>query len=143
MQLHARATIKNVKGELQAGLVKNVRALIAGENIAELLALAKDVLSENSDSSKNVGVVLVAAAFEDLVRRMGAEFAGVMGRPELQQVIGTLKQSDILKGGEPTTALGYLKFRNDSLHADWNKVERSQVYSCISFIEQLLLKHFS
>jgi hypothetical protein len=123
--------------------VKNVRALIAGENIAELLALAKDVLSETSDAAKNVGAVLVAAGFEDLVRRMGAEFGGVSGRPDLQEVISALKQKDVLKGGEPTTALGYLKFRNDSLHADWNKVERSQIYSCLSFIEQLLLKHFS
>ena len=46
-------------------------------------------------------------------------------------------------GGKPTVALSYLKFRNDSLHADWNKVERSQVQSCLSFAEQLLLKHFS
>jgi hypothetical protein len=143
LQMHARATIRNVKAELQAGLVKNVRALIAGENIAELLALAKDVLSENSEAAKNVGAVLVAAAFEDLIRRMGAVFAGVISRPDLQEVIGTLKQKDVLKGGEPTTALGYLKFRNDSLHADWNKVERSQIHSCLSFIEQLLLKHFS
>lgn len=140
---HARATIRNVKSELQAGLVKNVRALVVGENIAEFLALAKEVLAGNSDAAKNVGAVLVAASFEDLIRRMGAEFAGVADRPDLQQVIGLLKQKDVLKGGEPTTALGYLKFRNDSLHADWSKVELSQIYSCVSFIEQLLLKHFS
>lgn len=142
LQLHACATIKNVKAELQAGLAKNIRALIAGESIAELLALAKDVLHENSEAAKNVGAVLVAAAFEDLIRRMGAEFAGVVARPDLQEVITTLKQKDVLNGGEPTTALGYLKFRNDSLHADWNKVERSQIHSCLAFMEQLLLKHF-
>lgn len=143
LQMHAIATIKNVKAELQAGLIKNVRALIAGEIIAELLALAKDVLSDNSEAAKNVGAVLVAAAFEDIMRRMGTEFAGIIDRPDLQEVIITLKQKDVLKGGEPTTALGYLKFRNDSLHADWNKVERSQVHSCLSFTEQILLKHFS
>jgi len=92
LQLHARATIKNILAELQAGLVKNVRAIIAGEVIAELLALAKDVLADNSEAAKNVGAVLVAAAFEDLMRRMGAEFAGVSNRPDLQDVIATLKQ---------------------------------------------------
>lgn len=56
----------NIKAELRGGLIKNVRALIAGENIAELLALAKDVLSQDSEPAKNVGAVLVAAAFEDL-----------------------------------------------------------------------------
>jgi hypothetical protein len=143
LHLHARATIRNVKAELETGLIKSVRALITGENISEFLALAKDVLSENSEASKNVGAVLVAAAFEDVIRRMGAEFAGVTGRPKLEEVIGTLKQKDVLRGGEPTTALGYLRFRNDSLHADWSKVERSQIHSCLSFAEQILVKHFS
>jgi hypothetical protein len=140
---HASATIINAKAELEAGLTGNVRALICGENLAELIALARDVLSENFDSAKNVGAVLVAAAFEDLIRRMGAEFAGVADRPKLEKVIGILKKNEVLKGGEPTTALSYLKFRNDSLHADWGKVERSQIHSCLAFVEQLLIKHFS
>ena len=143
LQLQACATIRNVKAELEAGLVKNVRALITGENVAEFVALAREVLSQDSEATKNVAAVLVAAAFEDIMRRMGAEFAGVTGRQELQQVIATLKHKEVLKGGEPTTALGYLKFRNDSLHADWNNVERSQVHSCLAFVEQLLLKHLS
>jgi hypothetical protein len=143
LQLHARATIKNILAELRAGLVKNVRAIIAGEVMAELLALAKDVLADNTEAAKNVGAVLVAAAFEDVMRRMGTELAGVSSRPELQSIVTTLKQNGVLKGGEPTTALSYLKFRNDSLHADWNNVERSQVQSCLSFVEQLLLRHFS
>jgi hypothetical protein len=74
---------------------------------------------------------------------MGAEFAGVVDRPKLEQVINLLKQQDVLKGGEPAIAQGYLKFRNDSLHADWKNVERSQVQSCLAFTEALLLKHFS
>jgi hypothetical protein len=143
LQMHACATIRNVQAELKAGLIQNIRALIAGENIAELLAIAKDALGSNSEAGKNVAAVLVAAAFEELMRRMGTEFARVTGRPSLQDVITTLKQNDVLKGGEPTTALSYLKFRNDSLHADWSNVERSQIHSCLSFIEQLLLKHLS
>ena len=140
LQMHACATIRNVRAELKAGLIQNIRALIAGENIAELLAMAKDVLGGNSEASKNVGAVLVAAAFEDMIRRMGTEFAGIIDRPSLQDVITTLKQKDVLKGGEPTTALSYLKFRNDSLHADWSNVERSQIHSCLSFYRTALTK---
>ncbi len=143
LQMHARATIKAVKAQVEAGLAKNTRAIIAGENIAEFLALAKDVMHDGSDAAKNVGAVLVAAAFEDLVRRMGSEFASVTDRRDLQDVIGAVKAAGVLNGGEPTTALGYLRFRNDSLHADWSKVERSQIESCVAFMEQLLIKHFS
>jgi hypothetical protein len=143
LSMHAKATIRNIQAEIRAGLIKSVRALLTGEIVAELLTLAKEVLTDNSEAAKNVGCVLVAAAFEDVIRRMGAEFAGVVDRPKLEQVINLLKQQDVLKGGEPAIAQGYLKFRNDSLHADWKNVERSQVQSCLAFTEALLLKHFS
>jgi hypothetical protein len=143
LSMHAKATIRNIQAEIRAGLIKSVRALLTGEIVAELLTLAKEVLTDNSEAAKNVGCVLVAAAFEDVIRRMGAEFAGVVDRPKLEQVINLLKQQDVLKGGEPAIAQGYLKFRNDSLHADWKNVERSQAQSCLAFTEALLLKHFS
>src|ERR1019366_2668904 len=141
LNMHANATIRNIQSEIKAGLIKSVRALLTGEIVAEFLALAKELLTENSEAATNVGSVLVAAAFEDLIRRMGAEFARVVDRPKLEQVIGILKQQEVLKGGEVTTALAYLKFRNDSLHADWRNVTLSQVQSCLAFTETLLLKH--
>jgi hypothetical protein len=138
-----KGILRNIKGEIQAGLIKGVRALLTGEIVSELLVLAREVLSDQSEEATKVSSVLVAAAFEDIIRRMGAEFAGVTARPKLEEVITSLKQKDALKGGEVTTALGYLKFRNDSLHADWAKVERTQVASCLAFVEALLVKHFS
>jgi hypothetical protein len=143
LRMHAKFTITNIQAEIRAGLIKNVRALLTGEIIAELLLLAKDILRDNSAETTSVAAVLVAAAFEDLIRRMGTEFAGVAARPKLEEVVTVLKQQEVLKGGEVTTALGYLKFRNDSLHADWKNVERSQVQSCLAFTEALLNKHFS
>jgi hypothetical protein len=67
----------------------------------------------------------------------------VVGRPKLEDVIIALKDTGVLKGGEVGTAQSYLKFRNDSLHADWAKVQKSQIQSCTAFIEALLQKHFS
>ncbi|MGD0923331.1 MAG: hypothetical protein ABSA70_16445 [Terriglobia bacterium] len=143
LKRHAKATIQNIRAEIEGGLIKSVRVLLTGEIVAELLALAREIMADGSEAAKNVSAVLVAAAFEDLIRRMGLEFAGVTARPKLEEVISTLKQNNVLKGGEVTTALGYLKFRNDSLHADWKSVERSQVQSCLAFVEALLVKHFS
>jgi hypothetical protein len=74
---------------------------------------------------------------------MGSEIAGVVARPKLEAVIIALKDAGIFKGGEVGIARSYLKFRNDSLHADWANVQESQVQSCIVFIEVLLVKHFS
>jgi hypothetical protein len=141
--LIAEGAMRSTVVELQSGLIVNIRAAVAGEVLGELARLAKEILVDKTDGAKNVGAVLVASAFEDLIRRMGEEFAGVAGRPKLESVITELKNAGILKGGEIATALSYLKFRNDSLHADWSSVDLSQVQSCLAFVEALLLKHFS
>lgn len=140
---HAHGAIRNAKAELQAGLILSVRVLVAGEVLAELIRLGKEILDADTEEAKNVAAVLVAAGYEDLLRRMGEEFASVVDRPKLEDVVGTLKAAGILKGGEVAVATGFLKFRNDSLHADWAKVTRPQVESCTSFVEGLILKHFS
>lgn len=140
---HAVGTIRNAKIELEAGLIVGVRTAVAGEVLSELLRLAKEILDGQDDASKNVGAVLVAAAYEDLIRRMGEEFAEVADKPDLQDVIIALKNKNVLRGGEVGIAQSYLKFRNDSLHAAWNNVSRSQVESCLAFVESLLVRHFS
>jgi hypothetical protein len=141
--LHAQGAIKNAKAELEDGLIIRWRVLVAGEILSELVRLGKEALEEQTQEAKNVAAVLVAAAFEGLIRRMGDEFAFVTGRPKLEEVITALKGAEVLKGGEVATALSYLKFRNDSLHADWGNVDRPQVQSCVAFVEALLVKHFS
>ena len=143
LELHARGTIKAVKAAVESGLIKSVRTVLSGEIIGDLLAIARERLEDDSESAKNVSAVLVAAAFEDTLRRMGSDLAGIQGRPKLESVVGELKDKQVLKGGEVGTALSYLKFRNDSMHADWQNVQKSQVASCLGFVEVLLAKHFS
>lgn len=140
---HAHGAINNAVAEVEGGLVTSLRVLVAGEILSELVRLGKEILQEQTDAATNVAAVLIAAAFEGLLRRMGEEFAGVAGRPGLQDVTTALKDAGILKGGEIGTAQSFLKFRNDSLHADWANVSRAQVESCAAFIEAMLVKHFS
>lgn len=140
---HAYGAIQNAKAELEAGLIMKLRVAVAGEILAELIRLAKEIMADRTEEATNVSAVLIAAAYEDLIRRMGEEFAGVTGRPRLEEVIIALKTADVLKGSQIGIAQSYLKFRNDSLHADWENVDRSQVESCLAFIESLLVKHFS
>lgn len=139
----SQGVITNAKAELEAGLIGNLRVTVAGEVLAELVRLGKESLQNKSEEAKNVAAVLIAAAFEGVLRKLGEEFAGVSDRPKLEEVVTRLKASDELRGGQVHTASGYLKFRNDSLHADWSSVDRSQVEGCLLFVESLFEKHFS
>lgn len=141
--VEAAGTIRNTITELETGLIVRLRVTVAGEILMELVALAKEIMVDRTVEAKNTGAVLIAAAYEGFLGRMGEEFAGVMARPKLDKVITALKNAKVLVGGQVGLAQSSLKFRNDSLHADWKNVDRSQVESCLSFIESLLSKHFS
>lgn len=49
---------------MESGLVQNWRAQVAGELLAELVRLGKEVLSDRTEEAKNVSAVLIAASFE-------------------------------------------------------------------------------
>jgi CheY-specific phosphatase CheX len=74
----AYSTIVTVIGEIENGLIVNFRAQVAGEVMSELVCVGKELLADDTDASKNVSAVLIAAAFEDLMRRMGSELAGAV-----------------------------------------------------------------
>ncbi len=141
--LHAHGTLSSVVRELENGLIGSLRVPIQGEVLGDFVGLAKDALAENTVEMRNVAAVLTAASFEDCIRRLGTEKAGVVGRPKLEAVLIALKDAQILKGGNLSLANSMLKFRNDSLHADWQQVTKAQIESCLSLTEALLIEHFS
>lgn len=134
--------LENVKEGLDGGLVGSLQKRIAGDVLTNFIQLAKAVLGEPGDDAKNVAAVLAAAAFEDTIRRMGTQFAGVMGRDDLSAVIDALKKAGVLQAPQLGIALSYLNFRNYALHANWDKIDRASANSALGFVEQLLLKHF-
>ena len=136
----ATGCIADMVAQLNAGLVESVRLVVAGEVLADFLAMAQEALNEKSIP---VAAVLTAAAFEDCLRRLAEEKAGVTARIKLELIISELKNQGVLSGGEPALAQGFLKFRNDSLHADWAQVNESQIAGCLGFLRPLILKHFS
>jgi hypothetical protein len=69
----------------------------------------------------NVAAVLVAAGFEDTIRRMGAAFCNIHNRDPLQNVVVALKNAGVLVGAQFGTVQAQLQFRNDALRADWTK----------------------
>jgi len=136
----AVGAIRNMVAEIKSGRVTGRRLGIAGEVLADLIAMAREALNENAIQ---VAAVLAAAAFEDLMRRLAQEKAGITSRIKLDQVLIELKDKGILQGGEPGVAQSFLKFRNDSLHADWQNVKEPQVSSCLALLDSLIVKPLS
>jgi hypothetical protein len=90
-----------------------------------------------------VAAVLAAAAFEDTIRKMGAQLCGIQTRDDLSKIVIALKTQGILVGAQFGTVQAQLQFRNDALHADWNKIDAVGVRTVLQLVQELLLKHFS
>jgi hypothetical protein len=138
----AIGALNNLKGEIEAGVVGSIRKAMTGEVLADFLQLSRAALHEKGDDAKNVASVLAAALFEDTIRRLAAANA-IPHNEKLQDVITALKDNGVLQGSQVGIANSYLNFRNNSLHAQWDKVGRESVASVLGFVEQLLVKHFS
>ena len=131
-----------MKAELEAGIVGSLQKTITGGVLTDFLQLARAALAEKGDNAKNVAAVLAASLFEDTIRRIAIS-NGIPHVEKLQDVINELKTKEILQGSQVGIALSYLNFRNNSLHAQWDKVEREAVASVLGFVEQLLIRYFT
>jgi hypothetical protein len=116
---------------------------VTSDVLSDFLQLARTALDENSEDAKNVAAVLAAAAYEDTIRRIAKEHAGVIGRDKLDKVITALKDAGLLVSPQLGIAMSYLSFRNHALHAEWDKIDRASVTSVLGFVQELLLKRFS
>jgi len=138
----AYGMLKALEAEINLGLIGSLERTLTGEVLTDFLQLARTAFSETGDDAKNVSAVLAASLFEDTIRRI-AGVNGISHKERLQDVIIELKEAKILQGSQVGIANSYLNFRNSALHAQWDKLERESVASVLSFVEQLLLKHFS
>jgi len=137
----AEGALKNLKAELDGGLAGSLQRTITGEVITDFIRLSRAALDEGGNESKNVAAVLAASVFEDTIRRL-ATTNGITHMEKLAGVLMALKDNGLLQGSQVGIAQSYLNFRNNALHAQWDKVEREAVASVLGFVEQLLLKHF-
>jgi len=131
-----------IKAELDSGFIGSLRATLMGEVLTDFIKLARITLEESGDSAKNVAAVLAAAAFEDVLRRL-ADIKGFGHQEKLADILTALKDMGVLQGAEVGIAQSYLSFRNRSLHAQWNEVDRSAIESILAFTEQVILKHLT
>jgi hypothetical protein len=139
----ALGSLKSLKREVEEGLVGNLRREVTGEVLGDLLLLAKATLEQGTEGSKNVAGVLVAAAFEDTIRRLGATYCGIRTRESLPDILAQLKAAEVLKGSQVGVVQSHFQLRNDAMHADWDKIDVVGVKTVAALVQELLLKHFS
>jgi hypothetical protein len=139
----ARGSLQNLKAEIEAGLLGTLSRSIAGEILSDFIQLANTALQSRDSKAKDVGAVLAAAAFEDTIRKMGVQFCGIETREALSDIAIALKQKGVLVGSQFGTVQAQLQFRNDALHADWEKIDVVGVRTVLQLVQELLLKHFA
>ncbi|MCD4782236.1 MAG: hypothetical protein K8T10_00245 [Candidatus Eremiobacteraeota bacterium] len=133
-------TLINIREELDADLIRSISTEAAGLVIGDLVALAKEELKAGYSS---VAAVLASAALEDALKRKAEELGGNVENKTLSSVINLLKSESFFKGAQGPIVSSFIKLRNAAMHADWDKIQDSDVSSLIGFLEPFLLKHFS
>jgi len=139
MKQYLAGTLKSIEAEIDQGLIGSIRAEISGGVIADLVLMAKSALEEEH---KDVSAVLAAAALEDAMKRKALLLGIDVEAKDLNEIINALKAMSIFKGAEAKIVSSFPKLRNHAMHANWDKVERTEVGSLIGFLEQFLLAHF-
>jgi hypothetical protein len=132
--------LANMLSEVESGFVGSLHARVAAEVLGDLLRLAKEVLNETGPDAKNVGAVLVAAAFEDAMRRL-AIVRDLPEQEKLADLLVDLKNAGILQGAQVAIAQSYLSFRNRALHARWEQIERPETQAVLAFTEGIIGLH--
>jgi hypothetical protein len=142
-QAAVRGVLKNLREEIEAGLLASIEQRITSDVLSDFVHLARTALETPGDDTKNVAAVLAAAAYEDTLRRIARDHAGLIGRDDLADVITHLKNAGILVAPQLSIVQGHLNFRNHALHANWEKIDRTAVGRALGLVEALLIKHFS
>lgn len=130
----------STKNSIKAGLIASIVIQTSGVVIGDFLAVAKNELKSGN---KDVAAVLVSAALEDSLKRKADEFDIKTENKDLSQIINALKSQGVFSGAEVPIISSYIKLRNSAMHADWAKIQGTDVGSLIGFLEPFLVKNFS
>jgi len=80
MQQAVKGALENFREEIEAGLLTSLERRITSDVLSDLIQPARAALKEAGDNAKNIAAVLAAAAYEDTLRRLARQHAGVIGK---------------------------------------------------------------
>ena len=132
--------LQTIRDEIEAGLITTLQAEARGEMLADFIVMAKAALD---DGSKDVAAVLACAALEDTLKRY-AQLNGLsVEDSEMSEVINALKSRGLVKGARGQVLGSFITVRNKAFHAQWDKIEATEVQSIVAFVQEFLTTEFA
>jgi len=132
--------LRNVKSEVEAGLIESIEVAASGAVVADFVAFAK---AELADGGKDVAAVLSSAALEDALKRKAMNLGLNVEGKEMSTVIDALKSRALFSGAQGSTVTSFIRLRNAAMHADWDRIDKASVAGLIAFLDVFLAEHFS
>jgi hypothetical protein len=128
----------NLKLDIESGFIDSLEKIISGELFGDFISLAKNIFED----SKDVACVLACAALEDALKKFARLNNLQVDNKEMSEVINALKSNSLIGGPQASIITAYTKLRNKAFHAEWDKIEKPEVQSLISFTEGFIIKYF-
>lgn len=134
-----KGTLKTIKEEIEHGLLDSIRKQAKAEILSDFIYLAKHSLDENN---KDVAAVLSCAALEDTLKKYADDNGLDVEDKDMSEVIGTLKSKGLLQAPQAKVLSSFVTIRNKAFHAEWNKIDSSEVHSVIGFVQDFIIQKF-
>jgi hypothetical protein len=77
------------------------------------------------------------------LKRKAEELGLDVADKSLEDVINALKSKSFFRGAQTKIITSFVRLRNCAMHAEWKKIQETDVSSLIGFLEPFLLEHFS
>lgn len=129
--------------DFEAGLSRSTRVQAQGEVLGDFVALAREALAAKSEGAERVGSVLAAAALEETLKQIGEAGGADVYNRDMRGVIQKLKDAGLLSGAQPGLANGFVTFRDNAFHGQFDRIERATTDSALAFVQGLLAERFS
>ncbi len=130
-----KGSLDALKAEIEGGLIESIQSQARSEVLGDFLTLARE---SHDEGHKEVAAVLSSAALEDALKRCAKERGLNVQGKNMMTVVNALRSNNIILKSQAKTLGGYTDFRNDALHADWDKIDSPTVRSVIEFTDEFL-----
>jgi hypothetical protein len=122
--------------EYSRGYLKGIRRVISEEFAVDLCLHAENLVDEGHLES---AAVLASAALEDCFKRRVEGIGGIdTDGKTLTEYIAILKANGELSGTSAKIASAFPKFRNAAMHADWTKIEKTEILTITAFVKSFV-----
>lgn len=131
--------LQSVKNDVEAGLVQRIEDTAFAAAFDDFLDHAADY---HKGGKIKEAAVLVSVVLEDALKRIAAKHELQSGR-SLEPIIEDLVRIGVLTSVKAKRLKSYTAVRNAALHAEWDKLDLSDIGQAISGVRELLDQQLS